>query len=297
MKAFASTTDTAAPPLLFTVAIYSTLILIVVLFAIELTYRLRRPVERTNRLVQKLSESEYNTAIQGPAAAVILASVSGYGLNVLTDNHGWHGYVGFLLAMPLPLAMVTWSGIRTVRMSTFEHQWPPVEIPPGDRVKVRGTLRRTLSRGADLTTTDSNAVADVLAVVVTLLETTVPALRKASGRSTTRWLRDNPAVAVIVLAWTLGTVTCWLIAVLPLTGTLSVRRLLILVGFIVVTLATATRLLTVVSTHSRFKDSALADEVEESAGKLRERVREHVFLPGTVARRPGTSPRSGLIVP
>ncbi|MBB5867754.1 hypothetical protein F4553_001133 [Allocatelliglobosispora scoriae] len=290
---FAAPVAPADPPLLLTIAVWSTLVLLVVLGATGLTYQQRHRFERADRLVQRLTESEYAKRIQGPVVALILAAMSGFGINVLTDQ-GWHGYLGFLLAMPLPVAYLTWSGIRAVRADAAEGEWPPTEIPPGNRVRVRGTLRRAVTEGADLATADLTVL---LQVVATLLEQTEPALRGASRRSTARWLRDHPVVTSLVLSWAAGTVGCVLGAALSYEGSGGAGRVAVPAGFLAVVLAAAVGLLAVLSRHSRFKDEQLADEVSGAAGELRGRIREHLFLPAGAARRRPDQGRDGFLVP
>lgn len=117
--------------------------------------------------MQSFRQKTYVTYIQGPAAAVILAAISGYGINSLTGGgSGTLGYAGFLMALPIPLAMVIYSGMRQARHAEFEERWPPVSLVATDRVQVRYVLRRVK---ADAGSTEADP-AQLEAALDTLLD-------------------------------------------------------------------------------------------------------------------------------
>jgi hypothetical protein len=145
-----------------TIAVYSVAVMLTVLVACTLTYLLRQKLEKLEQLLQGVDQNRYVKHVQSPAAAVIVAAVSGYGINIVTQNRGVIGNIGFLLAMPLPLAMVTWSGVRAVRQSELERHWPPDSLHTSDRVQVRNTLRRIEAESAHVETANVDVVNIVL---------------------------------------------------------------------------------------------------------------------------------------
>jgi hypothetical protein len=257
-----------------TVAVYSVVVMIVFLVASTLTYLLRHKVERAERLIQGVDQNRYIKHIQGPAAAVVVAAVSGYGINIVTQNRGLWGYIGFLLAMPLPLAMVTWTGIRTVRQSEFEQQWPPHSMLTNDRVRVRTTLRRVQAESIHLETADVRRVSTVLGK---LMDEAIPALRERRDRSLRSWLRDHRLASITVLAWIVSTLACVTVAVLPSLQHGNWRGVYVLLGFVLVVLIINVALLAVLRRYSRYRYNALAKEVADSAGRIRRRITEHTL--------------------
>lgn len=246
-----------------------------VLLASTATYLLRNRVERVERVVQGVDQHRYLQHIQTPAAAVIVAAVSGYGINIVTENDGFTGYLGFLLALPLPLAMVAWNGYRAVRQTDFERQWPPPASALGsDRVRIRTTLRRVQAESADLRTADQARIGTVLQ---RLRDEAVPALRQRRDRTLHRWLRDHPMVRVPLVMWTIVTLGCAAAAVLPRLPDAGWRAVAVLLAFVLATAAMATALPAVLRRHSRYRYGALAEEVDESVQRIRRRITVHVL--------------------
>lgn len=269
-QATPSSSDDA--PLSFIISVCSVAVMLAVFGASFLTYLLRHAVERLERLVQGIDQNRYAKHIQGPAAAVIVAAVSGYGINVVTQDRGLLGYVGFLLAMPIPLVMVTWSGFRAVRQTEFERQWPPNLVPAYDRVKIRNTLRRVEAESAHLGTAD---VAQISTVLNILLDEALPALRERRDRSLRRWLRDHRVASIVVLAWIVLTLACAMVAVLPRLQGGSLRAVYLFAGFVFLVFLIKSGLLAVLRRHSRYRYNALTEEVAESAGRILRRITEH----------------------
>jgi AraC-like DNA-binding protein len=267
----AATESATDAPVSFVVAVYSIAGMLVVLGASTLTYLLRRRLERVESLLQGTGQNRYVKHIQGPAAAVIVASISGYGINIVTQNQGWLGYVGFLLAMPLPLAMVTWTGIRTVRQSDLERQWPPDCLLTSDRVRVRTALRRVQAESPHLEAAEIGPASIVLGM---LLDQAVPTLRERRDRSLQRWLRDHRLVGSTVLTWILVTLTCVTVAALPSVQRGSWTGISALAGYALGVLLMAVTLLAVLWRYSRYRYDALAEEVAASAGHLRRQIAE-----------------------
>lgn len=266
-----STTDA---PVSLVVAVYSIAGMLAVLGGSTLTYIMRRRVERAEALLQQIGQNEYVKHIQGPAAAVIVASISGYGINIVTQNQGWLGYVGFLLAMPVPLAMVTWTGVRTVRQSDLEEQWPPDCLLASDRVGVRTALRRVQAESRDMKAADIGPARIVLGM---LLDQVVPALRERGGRSFQSWLHDHRLVGIMVLAWTVSTLTCITVAALPSLQRGSWTGISALAGCASGVLLIAVSLVAVLWRYSRYRYDALAEVVAASAGHLRRQIAEHTL--------------------
>ncbi|MDG4768351.1 hypothetical protein O7632_30300 [Solwaraspora sp. WMMD406] len=76
--------------------------------------------------------------------------------------------------MPLPVVMVAWVTIRSIRQSQFDEQWPPVDVSADDPVKVRRALRQVVDKGAD--EEHQNSI-EFYQTLTHLLDEVVPALR------------------------------------------------------------------------------------------------------------------------
>ncbi|MFG1677555.1 hypothetical protein [Micromonospora sp. NPDC049282] len=164
--------------------------------------------------------------------------------------------------MPVPVAMVTWATVRSVRRRRFDEQWPPDEVPADDPVvKVRGTLRRVVREGAEPSPADPAALDRALRL---LLDEVLPALRARRDRGARRWLRDHGTATALVFGWgalTLGAVAA--VAVPHLGGGRS-GAWAVLGGATLVIPVLAGGLLTVLYRWSRFRSGA----VERSAGAV-----------------------------
>ena len=201
--------------------------------------------------------------------------MSGYGINIVTESGGFTGYLGFLLALPLPLAMVAWSGYRAVRQTDFERQWPPPASALGsDRVRIRSTLRRVQAESADLRTADQARIGTVLQ---RLRDEALPALRQQRDRTLHRWLRDHPMVSVPLAIWTMVTFGCAAAAVLPRLPDAGWRAVAALLVFVLVTAVMGAALLAVLRRHSRYRYDVLAGEVDECAQRIRRTITLHVL--------------------
>ncbi|SCG68146.1 hypothetical protein [Micromonospora humi] len=269
--ALVTTQPAGDPPALLTLGVWSTLVMATVFVGTLLSYLLRHRLERANAAIQGIREHEYVRSVQQPVAGVLVGAVGGYGINVATQGAGWPGYLGWLLGMPVPVAMVTWAAVRGVRRRRFDEQWPPDEVPADDPVEVRGTLRRVVREGAEPAPADPAALDRALRL---LLDEVLPALRARRDRGPRRWLRDHRAVTALVLGWaalTLGAVAA--VAVPHLAGGRP-GAWAVLGGAALVIPALAGGQLVVLYRHSRFRSGALAGEVERSAGAVRRRITE-----------------------
>lgn len=264
-----------APPA-FHLAIWSTLGMLIVLVACLITYLFRHTIERTERSVQGLRHSKYRKHIQGPAVAVILAAVGGYGVNSFTEETGLLGYVGFLLALPIPLGMVFYAGVHEVRQGEFEGQWPPEVLWTADRVKVRFVLHRVRAEAQKLETRNKEQFDEALQK---LHDEALPVIRKRRDRAIRQWLRDHRWYTVANGVWTLLTVSCAVVAVLPYLrdGDWALLRAPLLVAAAVLLIQTG--LFLVQRRHSRYRYQMLADEVDTEVGELRRRLtKQHLGL-------------------
>ncbi|MEE6261418.1 hypothetical protein [Plantactinospora sonchi] len=274
LTALAAPSATEEPPLLFAAVVWSILIMLVVFVANLVVHLLRPWFGPLDRLVEGARQDVYLTHVRGPAAAVLVAATSGYGINVVTGDSGSLEYLGLLMALPLPLAMVTWAGVRAVRQADFEQAWPPEVVPVDDRVKVRYVLRRIRAEADRLPGLPAGEL-DRLGVLLTeLLDVTVPALRARRDRGLGRWLRDHPVVAVGVGVWSGATVVGAALAVgSGFDGPLW-RTAAVVAGFAVVVCAIQAGLLSVLRRRSRHRCAELADEVAATAGGIRRRITE-----------------------
>jgi hypothetical protein len=259
---------TGEPPLPFVVACYSIALMILVLASCWITYCFRRAIERTERLIQGFKQKTYTTYIQAPAAAVILAAIGGYGVNSMTGGAtGALGYAGFLMALPIPLALVFFSGVRQARDAEFKERWPPSSLVPTDRVQVRYVIERA-SVEAESASPNHPHVETAIDI---LLDKTLPAIRERANRSLRKWLRDHRYGAITGLLWSAGTVCCGVLAVLPnlRNGEWALLRVPIMIALVVVVVRLGTAV--VLWRHSQFKYRSLAQQVESAAGGLRRR--------------------------
>lgn len=269
-----STPSAESPPFLFTVAIYSLMIIIAALGANILVYLLRRRLERIHQTVQGISQNRYVVHIQGPGTAVLVAFVGGYGVNILTGESGSVGYLGVLMALPLPLFMVVWSGVRQIRQTEFEQAWPPEIVPVDDPVKIRHTLRRVRVEGArigELTTEESERLGIVLTA---LQEVHLPALRHRRDRGLLRWLRDHPWSSAFRLGWGLLTVAAVALAVVESGPASPLRAAIVIAGLAVVTGLALYGLQRVRYRYSVYRYGLLAEEVAECVATVRRRITE-----------------------
>ncbi|SCL15827.1 hypothetical protein GA0070616_0843 [Micromonospora nigra] len=269
--ALAPSSEPAETPLSLFVAVYSTVVMITVFLSNFLVYLLRDRIEPVNRFLQGVLDKEYLKHIQGPAAAALVAAVSGYGINMLTGDSPW-GWVGLILALPIPLVMVTWNGIRMCRQSEFEREWPHVIVPAGDPVKIRSTLRKVSLKSADLRNADLPLLNTVL---TSLLDDLLPALQARHDRSLIRWLRDHSGITTAVVAWAVFTLAAVTLAALPQPSEGRTGAILVLGGFVVVVLSTGAGLLGVLRGRSRYQTRKLLEEVKATAGGIRRRMTEH----------------------
>lgn len=262
----------AAPvdvPVSFTIAVLSALAMLTVGVSFFVSYLFRHPIERIEQSIQGLRHSRYVKHIQGPAVAVFVAAVGGYGVNVLTQDTGLSGYVGLLLTLPVPLAIVAYTGLHDVRRAEFEEQWPPDSLRVVDRVKLRFVLRRVQAEGRALKTAD---LAHLDQALRRLLDEALPAVRARRDRTLRQWLRGHWAYAVANLVWVLFTLFCATLAVLPDLRHGDWTLLRVPGTFAVVVLLTQTGLVVVRRRHSRYRYNALAEELETVAGGLRRRL-------------------------
>ncbi|MFI5837417.1 hypothetical protein ACIA5A_27445 [Micromonospora sp. NPDC051300] len=259
------------PPALLTVAVWSTLVMASVVLATFLSYLLRHRLDRANAAIQGLREHEYVTSVQQPVAGVLVGAVGGYGINVATQGAGWPGYLGWLLGMPVPVAMVTWATVRSVRRRRFDEQWPPDEVPADDPVRVRGTLRRVVREGAGPAPADPAALDRALRL---LLDDVLPALRVRRDRSPRRWLGEHRTGTAVVLGWAAATLTAVAAVAVPRLGAGRPGAWAVLGGATLVIASLAVALLVLRYRYSRFRYGVLTDEVERSAGAVRRRITE-----------------------
>ncbi|MFI9643444.1 hypothetical protein ACIG87_25915 [Micromonospora sp. NPDC051925] len=257
------------PPVLFAAAVWSVAVMAAVVVSTLLTYLLRHRLERVNALVQGMREHEYVRSVQQPVAAVLVAAVGGYGINIATQEAGWPGYLGWLLGMPIPAVLVTWAAIHSVRQRRFDEQWPPDSVPADDPVKIRSTLRRVVHESAD--TAGSAALEQALTL---LLDHVLPALRDRRDRGPRRWLRAHGTTTVLVLAWAVSTLTAMAVAASPYLADRRRGAWVVLGAATLVVAFLAVGLLTVLYRYSRFRNTILADEVQRSAGAVRRRIVE-----------------------
>lgn len=269
--ALVTTQPAGEPPALLTLGVWSTLVMATVFVSILLSYLLRRRLERATATIQGLREHEYVRSVQQPVAGVLVGAVGGYGINVATQGAGWPGYLGWLLGMPVPVAMVTWATVRSVRRRRFDEQWPPDEVPGDDPVKVRGTLRRVVREGAEPAPADPAALDRTLRL---LLDEVLPALRTRRDRGPRRWLRDHGTATALVLGWAALTLGAVAAVAVPRLGGGRPGGWAVLGGATLVIPVLAGGLLAVLYRWSRFRSAALAGEVERSAGAVRRRITE-----------------------
>ncbi|WP_329008905.1 hypothetical protein OG271_23480 [Micromonospora rifamycinica] len=280
LSALAASPPADEPPMLFTIAAWSVLLMVAVFVSTLLTYLLRQRLEQANALVQGMREHEYVRSVQQPVAAVLIAAVGGYGINTATQEVGWPGYLGWLLGMPIPAGMVTWAAIRSVRQRRFDEQWPPDEVPVDDPVKIRSTLRRVVHQGADAEQAESPALERALAL---LLDQVLPALRERHDRGPRRWLGAHRVTAVLVFGWAVATLTATVTAVAPSLWDRRRGAWIMLAVAVLVIVCLAGGLLTVLYRYSRYRHTVLADEVQRSAGAVRRRlVERRLGISGTV---------------
>ncbi|MEN3609245.1 hypothetical protein AAH979_06830 [Plantactinospora sp. ZYX-F-223] len=282
------------PPLLFGAAIWSILVMAVVLVANLVVHLLRNWVGPLDRLVEGARQDVYLTHVRGPAAAVIVAATSGYGINIVTgDGDSPLAYLGLLMALPLPLAMVIWAGVRAVRQADFAQAWPPESIPVEDRVKVRYVLRRVRAEAERLAGMPAEERDRLGALVTKLSDETVPALHARRDRGLRRWLRDHLVIAVGLGAWsalTVGAVGVALASRYDRPGRIAA----VVTGFAVVVLGIQAGLLAVLRRRSRYRSALLAEEVEATAGGIRRRITEQrLGLGSGPADLPGRQRRRG----
>ncbi|MDG4790312.1 hypothetical protein O7626_31070 [Micromonospora sp. WMMD1102] len=281
------------PPLLFAAAVWSILVMAVVLLANLAVHLLRHWIGRLDRLVEAARQDVYLAHVRGPAAAVIVAATSGYGINILTgDADSLLAYLGLLMALPLPLAMVTWAGVQAVRQADFEQVWPPEAIPVDDRVKVRYVLRRVRADADRLADLPAGELDRFGALVGRLCEETVPALHARRDRRLRRWLADHPVVAAGLGVW--GGLTIVAVAVGVGSGFAGPpwRIVAVVAGFAAVVAGIQAGLLTVLRRRSRYRCARLADEVEATAGGIRRRITEQrLGLAGELTVPPGRQRR------
>ncbi|AVT39866.1 hypothetical protein [Plantactinospora sp. BB1] len=282
------------PPMLFGAAIWSILVMAVVFVANLVVHLLRNWFGPLDRLVEGARQDVYLDHVRGPAAAVLVAATSGYGINIVTgDADSLLGYLGLLMALPLPLAMVVWAGVRAVRQADFERVWPPESIPVDDRVKVRHVLRRVRAEAEGLAELPAGELDRLGRLLTRLSEETVPALHARRDRDLRRWLRDHPVVAVGVAVWSGLTVVAVGVALASRYDG-SWRLAGVLAGFAVVVLGLQGGLLTVLRRRSRYRSALLADEVEQTAGGIRRRITEQRLGLGTGSGAlPGRQHRRG----
>lgn len=249
-------------PLSAYIAGWSVLVMLTVLFANLMTYLLRHRVEQTEKLVQQVRSGVYKKHILNPVAAVIVAALSGYGVNTLTDDSGGLGYLGFLLALPLPVFMVWWNGYRAMKDEEFERHWPPKSLSVKDRVKIRITLQWLREQSDDLETADLTRVNPVLEM---LQDQVLPALQERRDQSLRRWIQERRTSCIAVLVWSAATVV--------VAATTSAYLFLIVIALVVILFNAG--LLSVSRKHHHYRVDALAKEVAEKTGALRRRITEH----------------------
>ncbi|MEV4847338.1 hypothetical protein AB0K20_29490 [Micromonospora matsumotoense] len=269
--ALAAAPSADEPPVLFAAAVWSVAVMAAVLVSTFVTYLLRQRLERVNILVQGMREHEYVRSVQQPVAAVLVAAVGGYGINTATQEAGWPGYLGWLLGMPIPAGMVTWAAIRSVRQRRFDEQWPPDEIPANDPVKIRSTLRRVVHQHTDAAQADPAALDRALTL---LLDHVLPALRQRRDRGPRRWLREHRTTTTLVLGWAVTTLTATAVAVSPHLSDRRRSAWLFMAAATLVIALLASSLLTVLYRYSRYRNTTLADEIQQSAGTIRRRIVE-----------------------
>ncbi|WFE22208.1 hypothetical protein O7621_02215 [Solwaraspora sp. WMMD937] len=272
--ALSATPPADEPPVLLTAAVWSVAVMAALLVSSLMAYLLRRRLEQTNAMLQRLGEHEYVRSVQQPVAAVLVGAMSGYGINIATQSAGWPGYLGWLLGMPLPVVMVAWVTIRNVRQRKFDEQWPPAEVSVDDPVQVRRALRQVIERGADEEQADSVELHRALAH---LLDRVVPVLRTLRDRSPQRWMRDHRKTAVALLCWAVPTLTAVAVAAFPhlRDGRRGAWTVLAAAALVIVFIVLG--LLTLSYRYSRYRYALLADEVERSAGAVRRRMAERRF--------------------
>ncbi|GIG90806.1 hypothetical protein [Plantactinospora endophytica] len=263
------------PPLLFEAAIWSILVMAVVLVANLVVHLLRPWFGPLDRLVEGARQDIYLTHVRGPAAAVVVAATSGYGINVVTgESASLLAYLGLLMALPLPLAIVTWTGVRAVRQADFEQVWPPETVPVDDRVKVRYVLRRVRAEAERLDRLPPGDLDRLGKVLTGLSDETVPALYARRDRTLRRWLRDHLVVAVGLAVWSGSTLIAVGVAVVTGFDGPPGRTFAVVAAFAVVVLGIQAGLLTVLRRQSRHRCALLADEVARTAAGIRRRITE-----------------------